>query len=73
MTGEQLLWFIGDGSASSENMMVAVDQLERLHVALQTVVAVRTYLSLPWASMAHFTDQVRFMIIMDVSSCVCFL
>ncbi|MPC47451.1 hypothetical protein E2C01_041198 [Portunus trituberculatus] len=57
VTGEQLLSFIGDGSVSSDNMMLAVDQLERLHVALQAVVAVRTYLSLPWASMSHFSNQ----------------
>lgn len=66
MTGEQLLWFIEERSASSEDRMLAVDQLERLHVALQAVVALRTYLSLPWASMAHFTDQVRFIVTTDV-------
>ncbi|KAK8400377.1 hypothetical protein O3P69_003217 [Scylla paramamosain] len=58
VTGEQLLWFIEDRSSNNEDMVSAVDQLERLHVALQAVVALRTYLSLPWASMAHFTDQV---------------
>lgn len=59
MTGEQLAWFLGDKLTGSEAMKVVINQLERLHVTLQVVVALRTYLSVPLASLTHFTDQVR--------------
>lgn len=54
-TGEQLSWFV---SCSYETPEMVVAQLERLHVALQAVVALRTYLSLSSASLTQFTAQV---------------
>lgn len=54
-TGEQLSWFVNNSEASPEMIIV---QLERLHVALQVVVSLRTYLRLPPASLTQFTAQV---------------
>ncbi|XP_071540637.1 protein zwilch homolog [Panulirus ornatus] len=54
-TGEQLSWFV---SYDKESPEVVVSQLERLHIALQVVVALRTYLSLSSASLTQCTTQV---------------
>lgn len=60
MTGEQLAWFVrGEGAAAgNEDISYMVDQLERLHVALEVVVALRTYMNLSLTSLTHFTAQV---------------
>ncbi|XP_050714558.1 protein zwilch homolog [Eriocheir sinensis] len=61
VTGEQLAWFVrGEAAAggAGSNMSHVIAQLERLHVALQVVVALRTYLNLSLTSLTHFTAQV---------------
>lgn len=59
MTGEQLAWFVrGEAAATGSDMSHIIAQLERLHVALQVVVALRTYLNLSLTSLTHFTAQV---------------
>ncbi|KAK4313049.1 hypothetical protein Pmani_015570 [Petrolisthes manimaculis] len=67
-TCEQLSWFVsssggnsgvgGSGSINDDIYQCTIDQLGRLHVALQVVVALRTYLSLPPPTISHFTVQV---------------
>lgn len=60
VTGEQLAWFVKAeaATAGSEDTSHIVDQLERLHVTLQVVVALRTYLNLSLISLTHLTAQV---------------
>ncbi|XP_045624932.1 protein zwilch homolog [Procambarus clarkii] len=54
-TGVQLSWFVSNSEDSTEMVII---QLERLHVALQAVLALYTYLSLPPASLTQITEQV---------------
>lgn len=54
VTGDQLSWYVMNPDESTENMAAL---LEKLHVGLQVVVILRTYLNLPPASLAYFTAQ----------------
>nr|XP_027216269.1 protein zwilch homolog [Penaeus vannamei] len=52
-TGEQLSWFVGYTDCMEDSVM----QLEKLHVALQVVVLLHTYLNLPSSALVQFTAQ----------------